>query len=279
MGPKSDAELQEEERLAEQREEAILQAKRERAQRLAVKRGLSDTLSSSDRPRSSGQGSLRDAIPLRRGRSSTLQSQASIESPLRGRSSTLGSLSSSGLPSPRAERSRPASPPPASPQAPQASSAPPSVRGVEVAPTSPESTTPEIVQDTEFTEFVQPEPTRKQTAIATNDDEPLIPPPPPPSAPLTVDTQTSEFVRSPEAETAPIEQDQGTHEGETDIRPITPSAPPESSNPDTPSPKVTKSPSSDKPSLRRTQSKVPGDYDPVSGYYRRKSDADLRPNE
>jgi hypothetical protein len=29
-------------------------------------------------------------------------------------------------------------------------------------------------------------------------------------------------------------------------------------------------------SARRTPSKVPGDYDPVSGYYRRKSDADTR---
>src|SRR5271170_507820 len=32
----------------------------------------------------------------------------------------------------------------------------------------------------------------------------------------------------------------------------------------------------EKPQIRRTPSKVPGDYDPVTGYYRRKSDADLR---
>jgi hypothetical protein len=88
--------------LAEQREEALLQIKRDRAQRLAVKRGLSDNLVSNERPRSAGQGSLRDAIPLRRGRSSTLQSQVSDVVPLRGRSSTLGSQSS-GVTSPRVE--------------------------------------------------------------------------------------------------------------------------------------------------------------------------------
>jgi hypothetical protein len=31
-----------------------------------------------------------------------------------------------------------------------------------------------------------------------------------------------------------------------------------------------------KPAIRRTPSKVPGDYDPVTGYYRRKSEADDR---
>lgn len=107
LGEQSEAELQEEERLAEQREEAILKAQRERAQRLAVKRGLSDTLTTIERPRSAGGGgNMMDAIPLRRGRSSTLHSQASDVVPLRGRSSTLGSQSS-GLPSPRIERRTP----------------------------------------------------------------------------------------------------------------------------------------------------------------------------
>ena len=111
MTAQSEEELQEEDRLTEQREEAILQIKRERAQRLAVKRGLSDNLTPVERPRSS-QGSLRDAIPLRRGRSSTLQSQVSDVVPLRRRSSTLGSQSS-GLQSPRIEqRSRPTTPQP-----------------------------------------------------------------------------------------------------------------------------------------------------------------------
>jgi len=106
----TDEELQEENRLAEQREEELVRLKRERAQRIAVKRGLSDNLVSGDRPRSSGQGTLRDAIPLRRGRSSTLQSQASDVVQLRGRSSTLGSQSS-GMRSPGVELSRPLSPP------------------------------------------------------------------------------------------------------------------------------------------------------------------------
>ena len=44
MGIQSDVELRDEDRLAEQREEALLQIKRERAQRLAIKRGLSDTI-------------------------------------------------------------------------------------------------------------------------------------------------------------------------------------------------------------------------------------------
>jgi hypothetical protein len=111
MSAQLEVELQDEDRLVEQREEAILQIKRERAQRLAIKRGLSDTLTPVERPRSA-QGSLRDAIPLRRGRSSTLQSQVSDVVPLRQRSSTLGSQSS-GLPSPRIEqRSRPTTPPP-----------------------------------------------------------------------------------------------------------------------------------------------------------------------
>jgi hypothetical protein len=85
--------LQEEDRLAQAREESNLQIKRERAQKLAIKRGLSDGLSG-DRPRSSGQtsqASLKDAIPLRRGRSSTLQSQQSELGSLRGRSSTVTS--------------------------------------------------------------------------------------------------------------------------------------------------------------------------------------------
>jgi hypothetical protein len=111
MGVQSDVELQEEDRLAEQREETLLQIKRERAQRLAIKRGLSDTMQPLDRPRSAQGGPLRDAIPLRRGRSSTLQSQASDVVPLRGRSSTLGSQSS-GLQSPQGQNpSQPTSPP------------------------------------------------------------------------------------------------------------------------------------------------------------------------
>jgi hypothetical protein len=34
-----------------------------------------------------------------------------------------------------------------------------------------------------------------------------------------------------------------------------------------------------RPDARRTPSKVPGDYDPVTGYYRRKSDADVTADE
>ena len=183
--------MQEEARIAEEREEAILQAKRERAQRLAVKRGLSDTLPPSERPRSAGQGNLRDAIPLRRGRSSTLQSQLSDVVPLRGRSSTLGSQSSglpsprievppqgdgfpfrgrsstlgsqsSGIPSPLVEHSRPATPPSTS-VAPQSSQKPPSI-GIsslhslsETGPVSPMSPAERAVEP-EFTDFVQAEP-------------------------------------------------------------------------------------------------------------------------
>src|SRR5277367_5268094 len=193
MGPQTDIELQEEARIAEEREEAILQAKRERAQRLAVKRGLSDTLTPSDRPRSSGQGNLRDAIPLRRGRSSTLQSQLSDVVPLRGRSSTLGSQSSglpsprvevppqgdgfplrgrsstlgsqsSGIPSPLVEHSRPATPPSNSQAPAQSSQKSPSIARAsslqslsETEPLSPVSPI-EPAADPEFSEFVQPEP-------------------------------------------------------------------------------------------------------------------------
>ena len=193
MGMQSDVELQEEDRVAEQREEAILQAKRERAQRLAVKRGLSDTLTTSDRPRSSGQGNLRDAIPLRRGRSSTLQSQLSDVVPLRGRSSTLGSQSSglpsprlevppqgdgfplrgrsstlgsqsSGIPSPLVQHSRPATPPTNSQVPPQSSQKPPPIARTsslqslsETEPFSSVSPT-EPVAGPEFSEFVQAEP-------------------------------------------------------------------------------------------------------------------------
>jgi hypothetical protein len=136
----SEAELQEEERLAEQREEAILKVKRERAQRLAVKRGLSDTLTATERPRIAGTASLRDAIPLRRGRSSTLQSQASDVVPLRGRASTLGSQS--GLPSPRivAASIRNPSPPLSSPVVSE-----PSLQSMKLLP----------AEDSTFSEFVQ----------------------------------------------------------------------------------------------------------------------------
>lgn len=148
----TDAELQEENRLAEQREEELVRLKRERAQRLAVKRGLSDNLLSAERPRSSGQGSLRDAIPLRRGRSSTLQSQASDVVSLRGRSSTLGSQSS-GMPSPSIEHGRPISPPPHTPGHPSPVETTTSIHTID------DSSVPSIPQNTEedlpFTEFVQ----------------------------------------------------------------------------------------------------------------------------
>jgi hypothetical protein len=147
----TDEELQEENRLAEQREEELVRLKRERAQRIAVKRGLSDNLVSGDRPRSSGQGTLRDAKPLRRGRSSTLQSQASDVVQLRGRSSTLGSQSS-GMRSPGVELSRPLSPPsPAAIDAPVEEATP--LGAVE------ESAAPSIPLDTEeeqpFIDFQQ----------------------------------------------------------------------------------------------------------------------------
>jgi len=35
----------------------------------------------------------------------------------------------------------------------------------------------------------------------------------------------------------------------------------------------------EKPHIRRTTSKVPGDYDPVTGYYLRKSDPDIHPSD
>ena len=35
----------------------------------------------------------------------------------------------------------------------------------------------------------------------------------------------------------------------------------------------------EKPHIRRTPSKVPGDYDPVTGYYLRKSDPDIHPSD
>lgn len=149
MGTQTDVELQEDDRLIEQREEAILQIKRERAQRLAAKRGLSDALPSAERPRSSGQGSFRDAIPLRRGRSSTLQSQVSADVvPLRGRSSTIESPSSGGMPSPRIEqRSRPTSPPVT------ASHVPIQLSQLDSA-TRPSG----AVEEQEFSEFVQAQP-------------------------------------------------------------------------------------------------------------------------
>ena len=137
--------------MAEQREEQLLQIKRERAQRLAVKRGLSDA---AERPRSSGQGTLRDAIPLRRGRSSTLQSQHSDLVPLRGRSSTLGSQSS-GLPSPRIEnRSRPTSPPLGATKSPLSQTTLPRQASVQSFNRT-EPLPPTEADETEFTEFLQ----------------------------------------------------------------------------------------------------------------------------
>jgi hypothetical protein len=168
MNTPLDAELQEEGHLAEQREEALLQIKRERAQRLAVKRGLSETLTPAERPKSAGQSTLKDAILLRRGRSSTLQSQVSDVVPLRSRSSTLGSQSS-GLQSPRfEERGQSVIPPPQS-QAPSQSSLElsdvpklssqhpslPTPRETEL--TSP-ATPLEAAAESEFSEFVQAEP-------------------------------------------------------------------------------------------------------------------------
>src|SRR5271170_3677494 len=197
MNVQSETDLQEEDRAAEQREEAVLQIKRERAQRLAVKRGLSDTLNPSERPRSAGQGNLRDAIPLRRGRSSTLQSQVSDVVPLRGRSSTLGSQSSglpspriegtsqgdgfpfrgrsstlgsqsSGVPSPLVEHSRPATPPTTSQTPAQSSQKPASIARAsslqsltEMGPVSTVSPA-ERAPESEFTDFVQAEPSDHQ---------------------------------------------------------------------------------------------------------------------
>jgi len=160
MTVQSEVELQEEDRMAEQREEAMLQIKRERAQRLAVKRGLSDSFPPIERPRSAGPGPLRDAIPLRRGRSSTLQSQNSDVVPLRGRSSTLGSQSS-GLPSPRIEqRSRPTSPLPqqqSTSQAPsQASQTPPKPPSLHsLTELDPISSKLPATEESEFAEFTE----------------------------------------------------------------------------------------------------------------------------
>ena len=150
-------ELHEEDHSFEQREEALLQMKRERAQRLAVKRGLSDTLPASDRPRSSGQGSLRDAIPLRRGRSSTLQSQVSDTVPLRTRSATLGSQSS-GIPSPHVDPESPLQASQISTNvSPQVMSSSQSARDQgPVTPTEAQG----VAEETEFTEFIQAEPAR-----------------------------------------------------------------------------------------------------------------------
>jgi hypothetical protein len=146
--------------LEEQREEALLQLKRERAQRLAVKRGLSDTLAPGERPRSSGQGSLRDVIPLRRGRSSTLQSQVSDIVPLQERSGTVDSISS-GLVSPRFEGSRPTSPPVRGPlpylNTAHSAKSPLQSPGLEL--TSPKLPM-EPGREQEFTDFVQSEPHR-----------------------------------------------------------------------------------------------------------------------
>jgi hypothetical protein len=49
------------------------------------------------------------------------------------------------------------------------------------------------------------------------------------------------------------------------------------SPPSTASPTLAKR--ADAPPIRRTPSKVPGDYDPVTGYYRRKSDGDVTTDE
>lgn len=148
----TEVELQEEDRLTEQREEALLQIKRERAQRLAVKRGLSDTLGPSERPKSSGQNSLRDAIPLRRGRSSTLQSQLSDKVPLRGRSSTLGSQSS-GIPSEHVEHDSPLRNSQMSPNA----SNPPLESSSSFPIDQEPPSTGDMNDETEFSEFVQAE--------------------------------------------------------------------------------------------------------------------------
>lgn len=61
--------------------------------------------------------------------------------------------------------------------------------------------------------------------------------------------------------------------------PLTRAFPPAVSTPKRPNSASSPRPkrnSPDKPAVRRIPSKVPGDYDPVTGYYRRKSDADTR---
>jgi hypothetical protein len=60
--------------------------------------------------------------------------------------------------------------------------------------------------------------------------------------------------------------------------PLTPSLP-SHTIPIPTSPTRLKSTLPEKPTVRRSPSKVPGDYDPVTGYYRRKSDADIRLDE
>jgi len=323
MGTQSDVELQEEDRIAEQREEAILQAKRERAQRLAVKRGLSDTLSPSDRTRSSAQVNLRDAIPLRRGRSSTLQSQLSDVLPLRGRSSTLGSQSSglpsprvevppqgdgfpfrgrsstlgsqsSGIPSPLVEHSRPATPPSNSQPAPQSSQKPPPIARASslqsLSETEPRTAVSPIepTPDPEFSEFVEAAPSDDpytQFPTQSNIREPEVPASngvEPPAAleaePSNTTTNTQDTI--PDPNPPPLQQVSTTPVTEPPKEPELPSP---STPPMTPVSLRSTSPFRskrnilpEKPPIRRTPSKVPGDYDPVTGYYRRKSDADLR---
>ena len=58
----------------------------------------------------------------------------------------------------------------------------------------------------------------------------------------------------------------------TDISPVSPGL-------ETPSDTRSHQTILEKPHIRRTPSKVPGDYDPVTGYYLRKSDPDIHPSD
>jgi hypothetical protein len=275
-----------------------LQIKRDRAQRLAVKRGLSDNLSSNERPRSASQGSLMDAIPLRRGRSSTLQSQVSDVVPLRGRSSTLGSQSS-GLTSPRVEPATQPTPAPShtnagnqTPVTPSSAYSKSSLHSLNET-NSPPAQPPNTGEESEFTEFIaaeEPPPgpyalhspsnngsesSTAPLAAQTGSSQPAAQPPLPiPSTPPPV--KSSQEITSLYNPTSNDLQHLSSNDRNLVASAVGPGTEPSTLNISVSQTSALPIPPRNTPErlvIRRSPSKVPSDYDPVTGYYRHKSDA------
>jgi hypothetical protein len=109
------------------------------------------------------------------------------------------------------------------------------------------------------------------------------------SAPTKTESQTDSHEipddNSPPTSTVPSPNDspEAPTEEPTQIPPsqtdIQPTAPITATRPVSISPSRQKRSLPEKPVIRRSPSKVPGDYDPVTGYYRRKSEADVRVDE
>jgi len=158
---------------------------------------------------------------------------------------------------------------------------------------SPEAMDLPPVEDTTFSEFVEaPASSQHETAPPSLPQTPISEIPQQDfstSAPTNTESQTDSHEiphdDSPPSSTLPSPNKslESQPEEPTQIQPsqtdVQPTSPITTTRPVSISPSRQRRPLVEKTVIRRSPSKVPGDYDPVTGYYRRKSEANVRVDE